>query len=331
MTKIMRRVLIFPLAMLFLAPSGQPQKILLSGDPSCFKQSRVIITNQDEIRSITFSPDGEILAAGAIGDQGITELWEISSGTKIRAFERSSTSDLCFSPDGKILASASFTFDKISLWDPSTGQELNSLFGHGPISFSPDGKILVYKGEDRTIRFWEVASGKEIHIPIQKGPIGAISFSPDGKTLASSVTDNYGHYSAKLWDAFNLTEILTLPGTPPLCFSPDGKILAIGSNSYNIKLWDSSSGKEVRALKMGQFDIKSISFSPNGKWLAAADGMNIYIWEVSSGHLVKTLKSNKIDRWVVSFSPHGKWLDRGGCAEMPDQRCIKGAIMLWSC
>src|SRR5262245_43185036 len=53
------------------------------------------------------------------------------------------------------------------------------------IAFTPDGKTLVSSSLDKTIRFWDVSTGKQSQIIRHTEPFGPIACSPDGKTLAA--------------------------------------------------------------------------------------------------------------------------------------------------
>jgi WD40 repeat protein len=76
-----------------------------------------------------------------------------------------------------------------------------TLEGHtGPVSsvaFCPDGKTLASASVDKTIKLWEVLTGKErATLKGHTKPVSSVAFSPDGKLLASGSFDN----TIKVWD-----------------------------------------------------------------------------------------------------------------------------------
>ncbi|WP_416212377.1 WD40 repeat domain-containing protein [Nostoc sp. DedQUE09] len=92
-------------------------------------------------------------------------------------------------------------------------------------------------------------------------------------------------------------------------FSPDGKMLASASDDHTVKLWDTSTGQEIKTLIGHTNWIWGVSFSPDGKMLASASkDKTVKLWDTSIGKERKTLTghTNEVNR--NSFSPDGKML-----------------------
>ncbi|MDE0396869.1 MAG: hypothetical protein OXL96_03590, partial [Candidatus Poribacteria bacterium] len=179
------------------------------------------------------------------------DLWEISPhyiATLLGHTEY--VGSVVFSPDGMILASGSGDHT-IRLWDVSTRTEVATLIGHtegvSSIAFSPDGTILASGSWDHTIKLWDMTIRR--NVATLEGYTGvSVSFSYDGTMLASGSWQNI-----QLWDVSTRTEITTLKGHTgwvfSVAFSPDGMLLASGSDDGTIKLWDVSTRTEITTLK----------------------------------------------------------------------------------
>lgn len=166
-----------------------------------------------------FSPDGRrILSAG--GEKS-ARLWDANTAREIHRFashDRDVTS-VAFTPDGKYILTgctgrmkSDTIFDTVPtdnpvyIWDATTGKEVRRLYGHlatiDGIAVSADGKRVLSAGGggitkdgkfspvDCTIRLWDFATGKEIHIYSgHDRPILAVAFLPDGKHFVSASFD----------------------------------------------------------------------------------------------------------------------------------------------
>jgi WD40 repeat protein len=102
-----------------------------------------------------------------------------------------------------------------------------------------------------------------------------------------------------------------------LAFSPDGKLLASGSWDNRVKLWDVTTGRELRTLVGHAAHVEYVAFSPNGRVLASGSpgDETVRLWQIVSGGALRVLKVKLPDAGAelfgggaLHFSPDGKLL-----------------------
>jgi RNA polymerase sigma factor (sigma-70 family) len=256
------------------------------------------------------SADGRILLTDSLA------LFDIATGKEIGQFQpaRQAFFWVALSSDARTAAAVEMNGGSpIVLWDVASCVALRTLEGHvgrvEDLCFSPDGKILATSGEDKTLRLWDVGTGKEIR-KIDTKASCMVSFAPDGKTLASSAgLGGFGHL-VRLRDVATAEMVRELPGTEGdalVSYSPDGKLLATSNRIDTVRLWDPTSGKEIRRWRAPNLGWQ-MAFSPDSKVLAAASGSTIVQWDVATGNELDPAAGHRARIHSLRFDEEGKTL-----------------------
>src|SRR5262249_40429597 len=99
--------------------------------------------------------------------------------------------------------------------------------------------------------------------------------------------------------------------TGGIAFSADGKWVAAGGNRTTVKVWGVTSGTEHAQLQAKEpLYAAYLTFSPDGKRLAAGGPHGIRIWELSTRKELRRVE----DRYIgwLDFAPDGKTLAASG-------------------
>lgn len=258
------------------------------------------------ILTVTFSPDGKLLAAGTAN--GEIRLWQTTDEQQRSALEGHTdwVKTLAFSPDSKLLASGSVD-RTIRLWQIDQGQCLAVLTGHEAsitaVTFSLNGNYLVSASLDQTIRLWQVDSGDCLAIFSVSSPVRSIAVSPDGQLLACGSSDG----QVRLWDLGSQTLLTTLMGHDgsirAVTFSPDGQQLISGSSDHTIRVWDVQTEQTKYVLKGHIQRVLSVGISPDGTIIASSsDDRMVRLWDARSGQRLNILRGH--NDWVRSIAFH---------------------------
>ena len=244
---------------------------------------------------------------------------------------------LAYSPDGTTLAAGAQ--DTVVLFTEASGKLQRRLPVVGQrgircVAFRKNGKVLASGSDDKTIKLWEVETGKLIAtLAGHTGAVSSLTFiSEDGKTLASGSTDK----TIKLWDLSKAKELATLKGnTSEACaiaFSRDGKTLTSVHADSTIKLWtfqtlgadiDYAAGAEQQAIKGNKGAMHVVALSADSRTVASVNAdSTIKVWDAATGKEHETFKGHKGGINCLAFSPDAKTLASYGKTDR--------AISLWT-
>jgi WD40 repeat protein len=299
---------------------------------------------------LRFSPDGKTLATA--GDQESVRLWDVATGRELRRRPEGHTGAVrvaTFSGDGRLLATLG-SDRSLRVWDSATGKPTQTVSVGGEcLDLDRDGATAVVGDETCALRYFELASGKEVRkIPIPEDDrpkdrrgvnnrrilgltvppgsgvtalVHSQSFVPTPATVARVVTLDPG--TGK--------ETFRGPGHPERCLwtlSPDGRLQASYNQGRRCDIRDVKTGRQLLGIDTKSLSVYPAVFSPDGQVLAGvchhgrSNSVTVALWEVATGAEIRRFRpAIKGDFAPLAFTPDGSVLAAGGNEE--------GGVQLW--
>jgi WD40 repeat protein len=254
------------------------------------------VSLQGPVSAVAFAPSPPWMAAASQRVVMInTKSWEQillgSHGQRVGA--------LLFSANGKILVSGGWD-RTIKFWDTETNGEICCLEGHpdglSALAFSPDGAQLASADWSGTVKVWDVATRTErISVKGHSRGIGSLAWSKSGKLLFSAGWDGIvkTYKIGRTVEAMAETP-LGIPGVHFIEFSHDGSRVLTGAGDrqmVELKVFDASSGRELKALRTHRAMLRRGIFTRDGTRIVSAELQEpcLRIWNADSGGCVKEL------------------------------------------
>jgi WD40 repeat protein len=332
-----------PISAVAFAPTGPGLAVATSdgavglGKLDLAQPPRVMTGHQGVVHALKFSPEGSQLASG--GTDGLVMLWDVAAAKEKTRYRghASAVSRVLFQDQSLISTSLDGV---IKSWDLATRQGPRVVRGHDmPIvsmAFSGKGELSTVD-MGGTLKKWRLADGSSLGtIPTKQTKSLNVALSRSGKVLAWKqdflgpvvlVRDLTSGKEQRLTWGDRLPFLLTL--------SPDDRWLAASdldktasSEKGGLVVWNLADGKIAATLDNMQGLATGLTFSPDGKLLAAAHQNGLLVWEWQTGKKRQLAAiEEKQTMMAVAISPDSKLLAAAVEEASPEGRSV--TIRLW--
>jgi hypothetical protein len=187
------------------------------------------------------------------------------------------------------------------------------------VAFSADGKRALaavvddsLPGKSRSIRGWDLETGKRDPDEPQGYLCNRILFAPDGRRYL----EGGGLQTTSVWDADSPRPLRTFSVGPHLlcgAFSRDGRRVILGGESLLgkpwLSVWDLKNGKARLDLQPTDGPVHCVALSPDGRRALSAGKKSVQLWDVEAGKGQEVLRGVPVES--AEFSPEGNSLAAG--------------------
>ena len=156
------------------------------------------------------------------------------------------------------------------------------------VDFSNDGAFIISGSEDKTMKLWEVASGRELRTYNgHQSTVNDVIFSPNDQQLISASRDGHIYF----WDVLTGNILKSYEQLEEnilrLALSPDGNYLAVGSTGEKIHVYDTRLDSIIYSVQGSRMARDNVFINSKGNQLITGlDDRIVNVYELTTGKLI---------------------------------------------
>ena len=191
-----------------------------------------------------------------------------------------------------------------------------SLTGHSrevySVAITSDGRHVVSGSEDKTLRMWELGSGRCVHtMKESRGAVWKIALTSESQYALTSSEE-----MLRVWDLLSGSRVHNLigheSGVNSVVITFDGQYVISGGYDKTVRIWKLKSGQCIHTLVRHIGYVQSVATTPDSKYAVSCDSRILYVWEIENGLFVRALTGHSGDIKTIAISPDGKYVVTGG-------------------
>ena len=190
---------------------------------------------------------------------------------------------------------------------------VRTLAGHAgsvrAVAISPDGQHAVSASADRSLKVWDLSSGRELRtLTGHSDSVNAVVVTSDGQRAVSASEDNM----LRVWELEGERELRTLEGDSGgvrgVSLSGDGRRAVSASEDNMLRVWELEGGCVLRTLTGHTSSVTAVAVTADGCRAVSAScySQTLNVWDLANGRELRTLPNHSGFVLAVAVTADGQ-------------------------